>query len=206
MQNRKVNNQQHWDHIFANTEKEKLGWHEESVEQTLKLLKLAQLPDKTRAFVAGAGVSKLIPILMEQGLELEVNDISLEALNKLKAMVTGHNIHFLHRDLSLSFEEYRPAELWIDRAVLHFLLDEVEIKQYFHNLKQTLKPHGYALFAEFSTTGATQCAGLPIRQYSVARLEAELGAGFRLIHAEDFVFINPFGQEKPYIYCLFQRT
>jgi EEF1A lysine methyltransferase 2 len=33
-----------------------------------------------------------------------------------------------------------------------------------------------------------------------------LGPGFELVQAEDFTFVNPAGDPRPYIYALFHRT
>jgi len=49
-------------------------------------------------------------------------------------------------------------------------------------------------------------SGLNIHQYSEEEMQARLGKEFKLIICEDFIFINPFGQERPYIYALFQRV
>jgi len=74
------------------------------------------------------------------------------------------------------------SDIWIDRAVLHFLLTEVDIQGYFDNLKVNLCNGGYALFAEFSLSGPEKCAGLSLNRYSMAELAERLGPGF-LIHS-----------------------
>jgi hypothetical protein len=97
------------------------------------------------------------------------------------------------------------AEVWIDRAVLHFLLSEPEIGGYFSNLRAVLKPGGYVLLAEFSESGAPRCAGLEVHRYSVNEMARRLGEEFSLVKAEDFVFVSPAGAPRPYVYALFRR-
>jgi hypothetical protein len=98
-----------------------------------------------------------------------------------------------------------PIDIWIDRAVLHFLIDEDSIQGYFANVKANVKKGGYAIFAEFSQTGAKQCAGLSVQQYSIEALSRRLGTSFKLLSHFDYTYINPRGEERPYLYALFQR-
>ena len=97
------------------------------------------------------------------------------------------------------------VDIWIDRAVLHFLLEEHDIQAYFDNVKSTLSIGGYALFAEFSETGASKCAGLPVHRYSVDELSERLGTEFKLMHHEGYTFINPHGDLRSYLYTLYER-
>lgn len=100
----------------------------------------------------------------------------------------------------------KPAvDIWIDRAVLHFLTDASDIKGYFENVKSTLKTASHAIFAEFSKTGAPKCAGLSLHRYSIEELSEKLGASFKLISHFDHTYINPNGEPKPYIYALYKR-
>jgi len=96
-------------------------------------------------------------------------------------------------------------DIWIDRAVLHFLREEEHIQGYFNNLVSALKPGGHALFAEFSTAGAPKCAGLELHRYCIEELSARLGSHFKLISFFDHIYINPDGAARPYIYALFKR-
>ena len=97
------------------------------------------------------------------------------------------------------------SDIWIDRAVLDFLVEENDILKYFENLKNSLKQNAYVLFAEFSLEGANSCASLPIKKYNSQELSKYLGEDFTLIKEENYTFINPFGGERPYIYALFKK-
>ncbi len=59
-------------------------------------------------------------------------------------------------------ESLVPIVLWIDRAVLHFLLGEQDIQQYFNTLQGAVRPGGYILLAQFSTKAVDRCAGLVV--------------------------------------------
>jgi hypothetical protein len=77
-------NSEHWDDIFSKTEESNLGWYEEDTSQTFKLLH--EIPDwqKATVFLPGAGTSILMEDLISKGIKLILNDISNEALNRVR--------------------------------------------------------------------------------------------------------------------------
>lgn len=199
---------EHWDSIFKTTEDPELGWYEHDASQTLAMLE--DVPDwKTaKVFLPGAGTSILVDQLLHQGNRVVLNDISNEALARLKARIGEYRdkVTWLCQDISIPIMPIIPhVDLWIDRAVLHFLLEESGIVGYFNNLRAVLRPGGYALFAEFSLSGAPKCAGLPLHRYSVDEITTRLGSEFKLLRHMDYTFINPAGDPRPYIYALYQR-
>ncbi|MFQ5712601.1 MAG: class I SAM-dependent methyltransferase [Candidatus Scalinduaceae bacterium] len=199
----------HWDTIFSNTEDSKLGWYKKNVSQTLKLLN--QIPDweKSTVFLPGAGTSVLVEGLLSRGVKLVLNDISIEALNRVKGRLNdeGREIDWLCQDIAQPVQGTIPDvdDIWIDRAVLHFLTDEDDIEGYFENIKSTLKAGGHAMFAEFSRTGAPKCADSTLHRYSIEELSERLGSSFKLVSHFDYTYINPYGDPRPYIYALYKR-
>lgn len=201
-----TNKQTHWNQIFEHKSDQELGWYEADITQTLTALAPANLDDTTTVFVAGAGTSSLVDELVKRHCHLVLNDISDSALARLNKRLGDGSYQCLHHDLAMPLSVEYAIDVWIDRAVLHFLLTDDEITGYFDNVRRSVVSGGYVLLAEFSITGADKCAGLAVHQYSLEEMQARLGAGFRLIHSEDYIFINPFGEERPYIYALFQRS
>ncbi|SFV87181.1 SAM-dependent methyltransferases [hydrothermal vent metagenome] len=198
----------HWDSIFSNAEDSSLGWYEKDLTKTFTLLNKIERWEKSTVFVSGAGTSFLIDTLLSKKIALIVNDISIEAINKVKARLgtPEKKIDWLCQDISQPFhKKIATVDIWLDRAVLHFLIEEKKIEGYFENLKKHLAPNGYAIFAEFSKTGATKCAGLPIHQYDKEELSKRLGKTFKLISHFGHIYITPRGDKKPYIYTLYQR-
>ncbi len=197
----------HWDRIFKDTEDQKLGWYEDDVAPTLSLLK--KIPIRKKVFISGVGTSLLIDQLLAEGTSLILNDISHTALDKVKIRhkEQEHEITFLCQDVSMPIQhKTASADVWIDRAVLHFLTDEDDIKGYFNNLNNILKAGGYAIFAEFSKDGATECAGLTLHRYSVEELSEKLGNTFELIESFNHTYFNPNGETRPYIYALYKKN
>ncbi|WP_373070010.1 class I SAM-dependent methyltransferase [Sulfurimonas sp.] len=198
---------EHWNSIFSKTNDTDLGWYEEDISQTLKFLREIPHSESKTVFLPGSGTSTLVDALLNQGHQLILNDISNEALNKLKNRLRNdENTTYLHHDISKPLPLKSPkVDLWIDRAVLHFLLNELDIETYFNNLCSSVKPGGFVLLAEFSTIGALKCAGLDVHRYSVSEINDRIGNEFKLIKDEEYKYINPSGNERPYIYALYKR-
>jgi ubiquinone/menaquinone biosynthesis C-methylase UbiE len=200
---------QHWNTIFANKTDPELGWYEADVSQTLKFLD--PIPDigKSTIFLTGAGTSVLVDALLLRCSRIVLNDISDEALKNLEKRIGTNKgkVTWLHHDISKPMPTNIPiADVWIDRAVLHFLLEEADIQTYFDNLRSCLSTEGYVLLAEFASNGAPKCAGLELHRYSQEELTKRIGTGFTLINAENYTFINPNGDPRPYIYAFYKRT
>ena len=196
----------HWDRIFSRREDPKLGWYEANAAETLELLHAIPAWETATVFLPGVGTSALIEELLSHGVRLVLNDISMEALNKVKARLNDEHaeIVWLCQDIARPIEKNLPTiDIWIDRAVLHFLTDEDDIRGYAENVNTLLKPGGYAIFAEFSTNGAPKCAGLTLRRYSVEDLSETLGSSFELVSHFDYMFTNPNSDPRPYLYTLY---
>lgn len=198
----------HWNRIFTSKGDFELGWYESDVSQTLKFLDLIPKPEGAVVFLPGAGTSVLVDKLLARGYRIILNDISDEALSRLEARI-GRNeerVIWLCHDISRPLPDEIPeAGIWIDRAVLHFLLDESEIKGYFANLNSAICPGGYALLAEFSMSGSRKCAGLEVHRYSVQEITERIGGDFELVAHESYTYITPAGGERPYVYALFRK-
>ncbi len=201
-------NSKHWNAIFSAADDPKLGWFEKDVGKTLELLNHIPQWENSTAFLPGVGTSVLVDELLSRGVKLVLNDISIEAISRVKKRLGAKHkkITWLCQDIAEPIKLAIPdIDIWIDRAVLHFLTDEKTIKGYFENLKSNVKVAGYAIFAEFSKTGATKCAGLTLHRYSIKELSDNLGPAYKLISQFDYTYTNPSGNPRPYIYALFKR-
>lgn len=199
---------QHWDAIFLAKSNAELGWYESDTSQTLKLLGLIPESKEHVIFLPGAGTSTLVDELLAKEYKLILNDISKQALKQLKNRIgTSERSQWLHHDMSKPLpKDTSQVDIWLDRAVLHFLVESIDIQGYFENLRSTVRRKGYVLLAEFSLAGALQCAGLDVHQYSVEEMTERLGKEFELITSEDYIYTNPSGAPRPYIYALYQRA
>lgn len=200
--------EKHWDRIYRETEDARLGWYEDDPAPMMQLLE--QVPDwkNRRIFLPGAGTSILVDRLLESGARLVLNDLSPAALGLLQERLgdRGQEAEWICQNMADPLSAgVMDVDLWIDRAVLHFLPEEDDIRGYFSNVLHTLKIGGYILFAEFPPDGVLQCASLELHGYSLQELQERLGDGFSRIDSFDHTFINPDGDVRPYIYAMFKR-
>jgi len=201
-------NQLHWNKIFATTKSTSLGWYEKESSDVLTLLKAISLSEDNTAFICGAGTTTLIEQLLKNKMSLIINDISDEAIQIVqnRLHVKSESVEYLCQDISLAIQEKLPkVDIWIDRAVLHFLHTSQEIDGYFNNLNRVLNVGGYVLFAEFSKEGVSKCAGLDVHRYSLEELSQRLGNRYSLEKAFDSTYINPSGEDRAYIYALYKK-
>ena len=151
----------------------------------------------------GAGATTLVQSLLDGEFRVTVLDISSEALQILSSR-HGDAIEYKLGDLSsqLKLDEY---DIWHDRAVLHFLLEEEDYQSYVSNLESCIPVGGFAVIETFSIDGAKMCCGLKLRRYSEDMLVELLGDNWQLIRSINHVYTNPGGGERPYISTVFQR-
>ncbi len=203
-----MSTQEHWNDVFRGSRDEELGWFESDLSPTLAFVDEMSLPDHAVMMLPGAGTTGLVDVLLDRGHHLIINDISSAALDRLRDRLGNRpGISWLCQDISAPLPPGLPrVDAWVDRAVLHFLLEDEELNGYFANLRRVVRPGGFAFFAEFAEHGATRCAGRDVRRYAPQDLTERLGADFHLIRHEHRTYTNPSGGHRPYLYALFQRT
>lgn len=205
-----INLREHWNNACINSGDEKLGWYEADLTPSLGMINKTGLPKTARIINVGAGSTTLIDELLARGYSnVLATDISEISLNKLKARLGNKQdkVEWIVDDLTRPslLNNIEPVDLWVDRAVLHFLIEKEDQNTYFNLLKKNLRQGGFVLLAEYNLEGATKCAGLPVHRYSKEMLAERLGKDFELVHSFDFVYSMPSGSLRPYVYTLFKR-
>ena len=208
----KYNYEKHWNNAYQKTPIHDLGWYEENSKPTLELLDICNLSSDAVIFNAGVGATTLINDLLNLGYSnIIVNDIAASALTELQEGLNGNkhsNIQFVLDDLTNPSEllNLKKVDLWNDRAVLHFFTEKWQQEAYFELLKKLVKKDGYVILAQFSIEGAKKCCGLDVFNYNEPMLQAQLGEEFKLIKSFDYVYTQPSGNTRDYIYTLYQRS
>ena len=204
-----INYKSHWDSAYTKSNTEKLGWYENDLTPTLKLIERSQLNKNASVLNVGAGSTTLIDeLLTQEYTNIIASDISAVSLQNLKERVANDSVKYIVDDLTAPtlLNEMESVDLWIDRAVLHFFTEKQDQDTYFDLLKKKVKKGGHVLLAEFKTGGATKCCGLPIHQYDNSQFQDCLGSDFEQVETFDHIYINPNGAPRPYIYTLFVRV
>ncbi len=205
-----MNYTDHWNHKYINTPDDKLGWYEDVPTHTLDLIRACHLPVDAHILLIGAGTTTLVESLLENGFtNLTVNDLSSAAVQILQERLGNRKdqVRWVIDDLTHpdALKRLEKIDLWVDRAVLHFFNKPKEQKAYFDLLRTLVKAGAYALFAEFSLSGATKCSGLDVFRYNTQMLKERLGGSYILIREADVIYTMPSGDRRDYIYALFKN-
>jgi SAM-dependent methyltransferase len=177
--------EQHWDTVYAGKAEDEVSWFEPSPRISIDLIGRTGAGSSAAILDVGGGVSHLPEALVQAGFtDITVLDVSAEAIDRLLARGLS-NVKGIVADIT-SWRSERIYDVWHDRAVLHFLVDEGDRDAYRSALMAALKPGGQAIIATFAPTGPERCSGLPVRRYGPADLQVLLGPGF--VQQESFEF------------------
>lgn len=201
---------EYWCGKYTDVDYTKLGWYEKQSTPSLDLILKTKVAKNALIFNVGAGATTLIDDLLQHGYSnLIANDISSCALNNIKQRLgeKQNQVQFIVDDLvnPTKLNKLPKVDVWNDRAVLHFFIDEKDQDPYFRLLKGKLNNKGFVILAEFNLEGAATCSGLPVKRYSAQMLQEKLGKEFTLITNFDYDYTMPSGAIRKYVYTLFQR-
>jgi hypothetical protein len=145
--------------------------------------------------------------LLERGyLDVTVLDVSSRALGLARERLDARAelVNWLCEDVTALIPERRYA-VWHDRALFHFLTDDVDRALYAAVLYEALEPGGWAIFGTYAPDGPTTCSGLETLRYDGRTLAAELGPGFRLEEERRETHHTPGGAEQKYSWAVLRR-
>lgn len=207
--NKLTNLSEHWDKAYRNNPEEKLGWFETDLHPMFRLINKTGINKSAQILNAGAGSTNLIDALLKNHYtNITATDISKVALNNLSSRVGKEKLTCIVDDLTnpTILNKIFPVDLWIDRAVLHFFIDNKDQDSYFDLIRNKVKAKGFVILAQFSLEGAQKCSGLDVKQYSNEMFQDKLGSNFELIDSFDYIYQMPSGAERLYIYTLFRKN
>jgi SAM-dependent methyltransferase len=189
----------HWDDAYRNRGVTGVSWFQSEPKLSLELIDLLGISPSTAVVDVGGGASSLVDRLVKRGFtDVSVLDISAAALEAGRRRVgESAPVQWLHEDL-LVWQPRRRFGLWHDRAVFHFLTDEVDRERYLATLASGLEPGGALVMATFAEDGPEFCSGLPVLRYSSEELVDVLGRGFRAVATRRELHTTPSGVVQPF--------
>jgi SAM-dependent methyltransferase len=199
----------HWNEVYGTKPAETVSWYEDEPRNSLAMLDAAGIGPDAAVVDVGGGASRLVDALLDRGFtRVSVLDLSSAALDVARARLAGRagQVEWVVQDVTCWEPASGSIDLWHDRAVLHFLVDEQDRQAYLRALGAGLKPGGFAILAPFALTGPEKCSGLPVCRYSPESLQFLLGSGFTLMKSLAATHITPGGSRQDFIYCLFRRN
>jgi hypothetical protein len=197
---------EHWQTVYETKAPTDVGWYQPIPQRSLALIQSTGLPLSATLLDVGGGASMLVDHLMAAGFkDITVLDVAPAALEAAKTRLgtAGAAVQMIAADVT-AWQPPRRYDLWHDRAVFHFLVDEALRERYLDVLRTAIAPHGYLVMATFGPEGPTRCSGLDVRRYSAAELSAVLGPAFRLITSAIEEHTTPSGNIQQFVYGLWQ--
>ncbi len=201
----------HWDNVYSKSELNKLGWYEETPQPSLDLIRSCNLKKDAEILDVGSGATTLIKNLVQDSyyniIACDISKVALDRASSLLDPNEANKIQWVVDDITapLKLSESNCVDLWHDRTVLHFLLEETQRKGYLKTLKRLVRKEGFVIIAVFSLEGAKKCSGLDVKNYDHKMIEEYLGDDFKLLKYFSYLYTMPSGDLRPYIYTLFQR-
>jgi SAM-dependent methyltransferase len=195
----------HWSGVYQTKHSNDVSWYQDDPALSLNFIKRAAPDPAARIVDAGAGASTLADHLLDAGYRnLTLIDLSAEALDVVRQRLGDRaaSVSFVEGDVTAPPLPANTCDVWHDRAVFHFLVDEAARLQYADAVRSVLKPGGHAIIATFGPDGPTQCSGLPVARYDAQALHAALGDGFGLIDSATEIHRTPWGSEQQFTYIL----
>ncbi len=197
----------HWQRVYAAKGEAEVSWFQASPEPSLRLMAAAGLVPGQAVVDVGGGASRLVDALLGLGCRVCVLDLAAAALAQAQARLGDRAaaVDWMVADVT-RWVPARRFDLWHDRAVFHFLVDEDDRRAYAAVMAAAVAPGGQAVVATFGLDGPERCSGLPVRRYDAAGMAAEFAPAFRLVEALSDRHRTPAGAVQSFQFCRFVRT
>ncbi len=202
------NRKDHWEQVYSDKKSTEVSWYQQHPERSLELIKATGIGMSARIIDIGGGASTLVDFLLEAGYKnLSVLDISHAAIQQAKSRLVGHQgrVEWLEQDIT-EFKAERCFDLWHDRAVFHFLIDEKDRTRYVRVMLSVLNIGAHIIIAAFDVNGPKKCSGLEVMHYSPEKMSAVLGDSFQLVETSTENHLTPGCSSQSFVFCRFIRV
>jgi SAM-dependent methyltransferase len=155
----------------------------------------------------GGGASLLVDYLLDRGYcDVMVVDVSAAALDAARTRLglRADVVTWIVADARY-VRLPRQVDLWHDRAVFHFLTDEVDRQAYLDSARAALRVGGHLVMAVFGLGGPDRCSGLPVEQYDAEKLGGSLGPEFQLVRSLRRQHLTPGGATQEFVHAVLRR-
>jgi ubiquinone/menaquinone biosynthesis C-methylase UbiE len=202
------NNKSHWENVFTTKKPKEVSWTQEYPKTAIDYLENLNLSKTANIIDVGGGDSNLVDALLEKGYKnIWVLDISATALENAKKRLgkKADLVHWIVSDIT----EFKPEvkfDFWYDRAVFHFLTDEVSIDKYVTLAGNVIATNGNFLLGTFSENGPLKCSGLEIKQYSENTMKQTFKESFEALNCFTEQHKTPFDTMQHFQFCGFKKS
>ena len=197
----------HWEGVYESKQFTDVSWYQQLPARSLELIDAAAAGEDAPIIDIGGGASTLVDHLIARGYrDVTVLDISENALAQARSRLAGSSdrVHWIVSDVA-AFRPERSYQVWHDRAVLHFLVDAADRRQYLAALRSALAPGGDLVLETFGPDGPLKCSGLEVQRYSVETMAELLGAEFELKSDDIELHRTPSGGQQQFLCTRWRR-
>jgi len=198
---------EHWENVWTRKKSNEVSWYQQEPKTSLKLILLIH-PSKDASIIdVGGGDSRLVDKLLQLGFQnITVLDISANALERAKERLgkRAQLIKWIECDVR-NFDSDDQYDIWHDRALLHFLTSDEDLKNYVELTKRHVKTGGYLIISTFSTKGPRMCSGLDTKQYSEESMKKLFSNGFNPVKSFEEEHVTPFGKSQIFTCNVFRK-
>lgn len=198
---------EHWDNIYSSKGMTEVSWYQEVPKTSLELIKTVAKNKDVSIIDVGGGDGYLVDELIKLGYSnITVLDISANAINKVKQRLgdVAKNIKWIISDIT-EFYPTQEYDVWHDRAVFHFLIENNNIEKYQNLVNANVKKNGYFILATFANNGPDKCSGLPVSKYSEKDQERKFKDCFISLDSFKYKHPTPFGTTQNFIFSVFKK-
>jgi 2-polyprenyl-3-methyl-5-hydroxy-6-metoxy-1,4-benzoquinol methylase len=199
-----MNKREHWDAVYRKKRPDELSWYELHLARSLAFIEGAHLPPEAAILDVGGGTSTLVDDLLDRGyVNVTVLDLSREAIERTRMRLGARSarVNWIVGDVTQHALPEHAFDFWHDRAVFHFLVDDVARRHYVAAVHHALKPAGHIVVATFGPEGPDHCSGLPVMRYTAEGIHDQFGGEFRQVGSEAETHHTPWGTEQEFVYC-----
>ena len=198
----------HWEDVWTRKKSNEVSWYQQYPKTSLDLI-LSTNPSKDiRIIDVGGGDSNIVEKLLELGFRnITVLDISAKALERAKERLgkRAEMVKWIECDIR-EFDTNDKYDIWYDRALLHFLTSEEDLKNYVKLTRKYVKEGGCMTLSTFSTNGPMMCSGLDTKQFSEESMKKLFSNGFEFVKSFEEEHKTPFGVGQIFIYTVFRKN
>lgn len=198
----------HWESIYGRKRSDEVSWFRPHLERSLAWVDACQLPRDARIVDAGGGASTLVDDLLDRGYTgVTVVDLSSAALEQARGRLGDRAAlaRWVQGDVTEAQVEPHTVDLWHDRAVLHFLVDDAPREAYLAQIRQALAPGGRVILGTFGPGAPERCSNLPVVRRTPDELAALLGPDFVKVDEAREEHTTPWGSPQAFSYALCAR-
>lgn len=195
-----------WEGVYQTKQEAETSWFEDRPQVSLSLI--AAIGTTTDAAIVdiGAGASRLVDCLVEQGFHrITVLDLSETALAQARARLPDDApVEWVVANVQ-DWKPSRSFDIWHDRAAFHFLTEAADQDAYLRVMDKALLPGGHAIIGTFAPDGPERCSGLPVARYDAALITERLGPGYRVIKSLYHDHRTPWGSVQRFHFAMFRK-